>query len=122
MKITVVAASLGALLLAEDASLPWAGAQTTRLLKAQEHRQSPVVFEGGDGTSCERAVLIKGARGELEGVASEYRWLSEHYPGWNLTEQSLVQSSERSYDVLNFTTADARKQSVCFDISEFFQQ
>jgi hypothetical protein len=80
-----------------------------------------VAFEGGDGGSCEQAIVIKGARNEFEGVSSEYRYLSERHPGWKLVEQSLLHSGERSFDLLEFTTSDGKKQRACFDISDFFQ-
>ena len=78
-------------------------------------------FEGGDGTSCEKAIVIKGAANEWEGVASEYRYLSERHPGWELREQSLLRSGDRSFDLLVFTTADGKQQRACFDISEFYR-
>jgi hypothetical protein len=78
-------------------------------------------FEGGDGASCEQAIVIKGAPNEFEGVKSEYRYLTERYPGWSLTEQSLLHSGDRSFDLLEFTTPDGEKRRACFDISEFFE-
>ncbi|MBI2963673.1 MAG: hypothetical protein HYY35_07950 [Deltaproteobacteria bacterium] len=122
MRITLPHLLVGACLLGGGAWLPAARAQAAEASQVPAHGQSPVVFAGGDGSSCESAVLIRGARGEFEGVASEYRWLSERHPGWNLTEQSLLKSGERRYDVLDFTTADGRPQRVCFDISEFYQE
>lgn len=82
---------------------------------------SGILFSGGDGATCERAVIIQGAANELDGVASEYRWLSEHHPGWDLIEQSLVRSANRSYDVLDFRTVDGRRLRACFDISDFYR-
>ena len=78
-------------------------------------------FAGGDGTSCEKAIVIKGAKNEFEGVASEYRYLTERHPGWSLKEQSLLHSGERSFDLLEFVTADGKERRACFDISEFYQ-
>ena len=78
-------------------------------------------FEGGDGTTCDKAIVIKGAASEFEGVASEYRYLSERHPGWSLKEQSLLRSGDRSFDLLKFTTADGRERRACFDISEFYR-
>ncbi len=121
MNVPLPAVVLIAWMLAGCASSA-AHAETNRPSQGPVPAQSPVVFAGGDGSSCEHAVLIQGARGEFEGVASEYRWLSERHPGWNLTEQSLVQSGKRSYDVLDFTTVDGRKRRVCFDVSEFYRE
>ena len=78
-------------------------------------------FQGGDGSSCEKAVVIHGAANEWEGVASEYRYLTERHPGWTLKNQSLVRSSERSFDLLEFVTADGAARRACFDITEFYE-
>jgi hypothetical protein len=83
--------------------------------------RSSITVEGGDGATCERAVVIKGADNEFDGVASEYRWHSEHHPGWDLIEQSLVQSASWSYDVLDFRTVDGQTRRACFDIGDFYQ-
>ena len=78
-------------------------------------------FQGGDGSSCEQAIVIRGAANEWEGVASEYRSLEERNPGSTLKGQSLVRSGDRSYDLLEFATADGTARRACFDISEFYQ-
>lgn len=78
-------------------------------------------FHGGDGSTCEQAIVIRGAANEWEGVASEYRYLEERHPGWTLKGQSLVRSGDRSYDLLEFATADGTARRACFDISEFYQ-
>jgi len=80
-----------------------------------------LAFEGGDGTTCDKAIVIKGATNEFEGVASEYRYLTERHPGWTLKEQSLLHSGDRSFDLLKFVTADGKERRACFDISEFYQ-
>jgi len=120
MKSTLVTLSACALLVASGAlaAPTWAAPETAPVTG---QGQSSIVFEGGDGTSCERAVVIKGARNEFDGVASEYRWLSEHHPGWNLIEQSLVESASGSYDVLDFRGADGQRRRACFDISDFYR-
>jgi len=89
------------------------------LLAAVAH--ATTTFVGGDGTSCEQAIVIRGAANEWEGVASEYRYLTERHPGWTLKGQSLVRSGERSFDLLEFATADGTARRACFDISEFYQ-
>ena len=78
-------------------------------------------FQGGDGSSCEQAIVIRGAATEWEGVASEYRYLELRHPGWTLKDQSLVRSGDRSFDLLEFATADGAARRACFDISEFYQ-
>lgn len=62
---------------------------------------------------------ITGAKGELEGVRSEYQWLAANRPGWKRTEQALIFKGNKAYDLL--TIVKGRKQQViCFDITAFF--
>lgn len=78
-----------------------------------------VTYAGGDGTSLEKAIVIKGAT-ESTGVAAEYEYLKKHFPGYKMSQQSLIQKEGKAYDVLDFTTADGKKMTVFFDISDFF--
>ena len=119
--MTTIALSACVLFAASEALLSPVRAASPAAPVTMAQGRSSIAFEGGDGTTCERAVVIKGADNEFDGVASEYRWLSEHHPGWDLIEQSLVQSATRSYDVLDFRTADGQTRRACFDISDFYQ-
>ena len=49
-----------------------------------------VTYEGGDGLSCETRVVIRGAAGEMDGVAAERAWLRAKYPGSKLRKQSMM--------------------------------
>jgi opacity protein-like surface antigen len=62
---------------------------------------------------------ITGARGELEGVRSEYQWLGANRPGWKRTEQALVFKGNKAYDLLTIVKG-RKKQVICFDITAFF--
>lgn len=90
-----------------------------------------VTYAGGDGTSMEKAVVIMGASGEFEGVASEYAWLETKFGpenvNWQSQGQDLVGKNGRYYDVLNveFLTdvGDYKKGDVAkfyFDITDFY--
>ena len=78
-----------------------------------------ITYAGGDGSSLEKAIIIKGAT-EATGVHAEYEYLAKHYPGYKRGRQSLSSNKGRAYDVLEFTTADGRKMVIFFDITEFF--
>lgn len=74
----------------------------------------------GDGSSEQNAVVIN-ETGETAGVADEYAWLRNHYPGYTFEKQSLVFSKDgHPYDVLDIKTSDGQKKEVYFDISKFF--
>jgi hypothetical protein len=73
-----------------------------------------------DGSSYEKAIVIN-ETGETSGVADEYAWLKEHYPGYHFKQQSLCFSKKgEPYDVLSIITAEGKDKLVYFDISKFF--
>jgi hypothetical protein len=78
-----------------------------------------ISFAGGDGSSLERAIVIKGATDET-GVHAEYEYLKQHFPGYQLGTQSLMNVKGHAYDVLEFKTADGKKKTLYFDITAFF--
>jgi uncharacterized lipoprotein YajG len=43
----------------------------------------PLVYSGGDGSSCERAVVIEGASCHEAGTLAISRWLQQSYPDAN---------------------------------------
>jgi hypothetical protein len=78
-----------------------------------------ISYAGGDGSSIEKAVIIKGAT-EMTGVHAEYDYIEKHYPGYRRGEQSLQNSKGRAFDVIEFTTADGKRKTLYFDITAFF--
>jgi len=78
-----------------------------------------VSFAGGDGSSIKNAVIIK-APNELAGVRGEYDWIKKNHPDWHLKKQSMLNSSGRVYDKMNFQTPDGRPVTLYFDITDFF--
>ncbi len=78
-----------------------------------------VTHSGGDGSSFEQAVIVEAAH-ESEGIRAEYRWLSEHYPGYKRGPQHLRGANGRAYDQLDIVTAGGQHRSVYFDITSFF--
>lgn len=89
---------------------------TVMVAQAEE---SKISYGGGDGSSFEKAVVIKGATEET-GVKAEYAYLREHFSGYTMGKQSLVNHEKRVYDVLDITTKDGAAKSVYFDITGFF--
>ncbi|MEA3212196.1 MAG: hypothetical protein QOE70_5253 [Chthoniobacter sp.] len=83
-------------------------------------RPPGISFAGGDGSSLEKAVIIKGATTEETGVRAEYEYLAQHYPGYKRGSQSLLNSKGRAFDAIEFTTADGRTKTIYFDITAFF--
>ena len=85
---------------------------------ARDPRRPLITFDGGDGESPERAVIIKGARNGREGVTAEYVWIAKTHPDWRLDRQSLI-TGTKNYDRIEYVTPQGRK-TIYFDISDFF--
>ena len=77
-------------------------------------------YAGGDGSSCEQAVVILGAAGEFQGISAEYAWLNKHYPGYRVLDQALVLCADHWADILGIRTAQGTGRDVYFDIEDFF--
>src|SRR5262245_23670110 len=79
-----------------------------------------VGLSGGDGSTCERAVVVRGATSASDGIRWEYRWIGEKFPGYKMVSQALIMSNGKVFDELMITTSTGETRSVCFDITEFF--
>jgi hypothetical protein len=84
-----------------------------------------VIFEGGDGKSIENAIVIKNAKNELFGVASEYDFVARKHgvrnKDWQASSQSTTSNDGKIYDVLNIVLlADKSTVSYYFDITGFY--
>jgi hypothetical protein len=74
---------------------------------------------GRDGSNFEKAIIIDKTN-SMEGIAAEYQWRREHYPGYKMIRQSLVTNNRKPFDVLEFKTQDGETKRIYFDISRFF--
>lgn len=79
-----------------------------------------LVFEGGDGSSIEQAVVIENAKNEEEGVDAEAKWIRKVHPGWRKGNQALLNEKGKSYDQIEYATPDGKTMTVYFDITDFF--
>jgi hypothetical protein len=78
-----------------------------------------VSFAGGNGSSIEKAVIIK-APNSFIGIRAEYDWIRKNHPDWNLEKQSALKASGKIYDKMDFQTPDGRSVTLFFDITDFF--
>jgi hypothetical protein len=83
---------------------------------------TPIRFEGGDGTSMHAAVVIRGAKGEQDGTAAEYKYLDLLLPDVSHTvrSQALMEDAGRSFDRLDVELAGGKSMTVFFDITDYF--
>lgn len=81
-----------------------------------------IKYSGGDGSSLAQAVVIENAKGEDDGVAAEYAWIRDKFPGFKMEGQSIITGDKdgKVYDGLNGTRADGTKATFYFDITAFF--
>lgn len=88
------------------------------MLAAEEPR-----FSGGDGSSCEQAVVPLAADGKAM-VQAQYHWLRRTFGGGALVRQVLGASSDgkRRYDLLLWRKPDGQTVDVCFDVTTVFEE
>ena len=72
------------------------------------------------GSAIESAIVLPGATNELAGVAAEYAYIRQHFPGWKPGTQALLTQRARQYDRIELTGPDGAKRVVFFDISAWF--
>src|SRR4051794_27501538 len=71
------------------------------------------------GLSCNSAIPLK-ATNEEAGIAEEHAWIQENYPGAQVpVQQSLTKCNGKPADQIEIETANGRKVTIYFDISNF---
>ena len=78
------------------------------------------MFEGGNGSSLENAIVILGVTNESAGVGAEHTYLSRHFPGSSVIRQALLHQNGKVYDRLEIRTSANASAVVYFDITDFF--
>src|SRR3569623_886351 len=102
----IITASLAAAMLAGCASTPMQGPITSSITAR-------------DGSSMASAVVIQ-APNEPAGVAAEYQWIADRFPGYTRGGQALLNIDGRIYDTLDITTSSGEHKKISFDIPNFF--
>lgn len=103
---------------------------TTKSTKASDYWNQPadlskIVYEGGDGKSLENAVIIKNAENEINGVASEYAYISKGYgkkfTDWKPVGQSTQTIDNKKIDLIMVSIiAKQQTDTIYFDITDFY--
>jgi hypothetical protein len=102
-------------------ALVFVACSSSRPAATQQTGTSPVTTNNSDndGSSFKKAIVIE-ERNSSKGVAAEYAWIRENYPGSKMKQQSLVRENGKPYDVLTIVTADGMEKTIHFEISNFF--
>lgn len=86
-----------------------------------------VVYQGGDGSSCDQAVVIVGHRDIAEAAAAEKAWITKHYPGYVRVGGSVEhpvadrnsKTDSRLWAVAHLRSPEGTSIEVCFEIGSF---
>jgi hypothetical protein len=90
-------------------------------LAAAAFAQQPS-YSGGDGSSCENAVVpIVSEAGTM--VEAQREWLRKTFGGGSLLRQALGESldGKRRYDLILWRKPDGQTVDVCFDVTTVFE-
>lgn len=63
-----------------------------------------ITYQGGDGSSFEKAVVIAGAKSSMDGVPAERKWLKKKYGNYEKLKQALVKEGGKYYDLVTIRT------------------
>ncbi len=87
---------------------------------AAAYAEEPAVsYSGGDGSSLEKAVVIK-APNEVSGLKAEQTYISIHYGRYEQVMQGLELKKGRRFDMITFKTEDGKEHTLYFDITGFY--
>ena len=86
---------------------------------------SKIVYEGGDGSSLENAIIIRNATTTRDGIAAEYAYIEkkhgQRFNEWKPMGQSTNTQNGSRYDVIIIQiTSDNTTIKYIFDITEFY--
>ena len=108
------------LILVVGVASSWAGETSNPARPILPKDLSHVSFVGADGSSCKKAVVIKNAANNVEGVAAEKAWIAWKYPNAKFKGQAVSGAENKTFDMLEIETAGGEPKTVCFDITDFF--
>ena len=96
-----------------------AGTKKTAAVKNAPSQKvtSTDVLKGG--TSFENAIIIR-VQTESAGVAEEFKWLGQSYPGYSTIRKVQTSRGGKHYDIITFKTRDGIEKIAYFDITSFF--
>lgn len=82
-----------------------------------------ISFAGGDGSSYDEAIVVRGAQGSGEGIAAEYLYLVQELgplgTTWQRLKQTLINHDGQLYDVIRVRLADGERDYF-FDASGYY--
>lgn len=86
---------------------------------------SKIIYAGDDGSTFENRIIIKNAKNEFDGVASEYAFIAKKHGQKNVEWKTIMQSSTsqsgRKLDIIEIQITPKNETKLYyFDITEFY--
>jgi hypothetical protein len=78
-----------------------------------------ITFGGGDGSSFAAAIIIEGAKNEMDGIGAERTYVAKRHSDWREENSALITKDGRSYDINDYRAADGSKHTLTFDVTGF---
>lgn len=110
---------IGALLLGSAQAKDEAPAEPAATEK-KAPKKGRIKFEGGDGSSIEKAIIITGTEDTGKGVKAEYDYLDRKFRRYERLSQGLLDKDGKYYDVFTLKDPKGKQIEVYFDITAFF--
>jgi len=78
-------------------------------------------FSGGDGSSCEKAVVLN-VDSSQEAVRAQTAWLRAKHGGGSKSAQALARTESKWYDLVDWQIPNGATVSICFDITRALEE
>ena len=78
-----------------------------------------IQYNGGNGSTKEKAIVILGAKDNQEGIDAEYNFIEELFDEYELVLQTFLQEENKCYDQLEIKSGEDHFV-IWFDITDFF--
>ena len=93
----------------------------TTFLKEMGIELNQIIYEGGDGSSVENAIIIKNATTTHDGIEAEYTWIEKKHGEYNTIKQSTKALNDKWYDIITVRLlSDNKIVKIFFDITDFY--
>jgi len=79
-----------------------------------------IQYAGGNGSTKEKAVIIKGANSELEGVDAAFNYIERKFGYFEIESTTLIDEVDKKFDLMNITSVSGNKEKVWFDVTSYY--
>lgn len=76
-------------------------------------------YEGGNGSTLEKAVIIKGLKDEVSALKAAYLWVDRNFTNYQPEDTNFDRKDGKSYVIVSFVLVkEGRKVNVYFDVTD----